>query len=505
MANLSFTSSGATPVSPFGIGGTKTVSPIGIGTQNAPPAAKALNTAQAAPAPSTPVKKTTVNNVDGSSHVTEYHAPATQVSSSSPTLYDSSDPLQLRPGETPQQYQSRVAMVQGANSSSGGSTSSQPTGTTATFPGLVSSLAKTSENGSQAARDYTAQTANYGAGNIPIGQNANAITDKYTGLINPIIKGTIGQEIGDRTTGTTQVGEGNAQLAAAAGGALIQGLTNQEQQELAGNSQGLTAQQQAANAANAAAGQANTGQGLAQSGLGAAGSLAQPQLGSIGQVPFSPTDMSQSSPLGAPGGSAADAASVAGQFQGAQAAAAAPGQAQASNIQAGGTAVTGANAQGLAQSIQQETALNTAASSATQLGTQVATAMQNAGINLTNSTDANTAINNLQSRLGNQAYTQLNIAVNDARSAYASILQSSGSATPTEAGNMANQNISANMSPKQILAAIDQLSQGVNARQTAAHEQTLRYQSQLSGSNNLSSNSGTGVVQTSAGAVNTDW
>jgi hypothetical protein len=197
-------------------------------------------------------------------------------------------------------------------------------------------------------------------------------------------------------------------------------------------------------------------------------------------------------------------ASLEGQASGtatsAAATTAAPGQASAQNTIAIGTAATGANATGLAQSIQQETELNTAASNATQLATQVQTALKNSGLNMTNSTDANTAINNLQSRLGNTGYTQLNIAVNDARNAYQSILTATG-ATPTDAGTAANQNINANMSPNQILAAIDQLSQGVYARQKSAQQQTQQYQSQLSGSGGSTGNGGGGSYTSSSGVT----
>lgn len=95
---------------------------------------------------------------------------------------------------------------------------------TTTFPGLVGSTVSSAQ------------------GNIPIGQNATDIANKYTGMINPIVRGSVGQQTGDRTTGTTPVGEGNAAVAAGAAGNLISGLTSQENQELAANSQKLTAQ-----------------------------------------------------------------------------------------------------------------------------------------------------------------------------------------------------------------------------------------------------------------------
>lgn len=373
----------------------------------------------------------------------------------------------------------------------------------------------------------------YGANISKISNYGNALADSYTngaGLA-PVSQGLAGQA--QQTTAAEVAGQQAAENAALA-------PINQE----------LTAQSQAQSGLASAGGIANTQQANTQSGLTSAGTLAQPQTTSPGQAVFNPATGQYTSassgggnPSTAPSGidqgawstyandlatgnvaaiptSITGNANLFGQLQqaataqnpnfnyntavgqgtGQQAVAAAGGTTQAQNIATAGTAVTGANAQGLAQSIQQETALNTAAANATALAGQVSTALTNSGLNMTNSTDANTAINNLQSRLGNAGYTQLNIAVNDARNAYQAILTATG-ATPTDAGAAANQNINANMSPKQILAAIDQLSQGVNARQQSQHAQTLQYQNQLANSGSTG-NTSSGVVQTSYGSIN---
>lgn len=493
MANLSFTSQGATPGmgTPFN---TKT-QPISYGTS---PVAKALNTAQSTPTPmpSTPVKKTTINNPDGSSHVTEYHAPIEPATSKTPKTSPSV------PAPVP------------------------------TFPGLIGSLANTSQQGSPTAQGYTAKTAEYGAGNLPIGQKAADIAAEYGQKIAEV--GGKGAQFqgGLLTTGTSPVAQGNAAIAAQTTAAQQNALATGEEAALQGTAQELTGQSQAANATNEAAGQATAAQGQVQSGLTSAGTLAQPNPTAQGQTTYNPLTNSFSggsypqnlativnSIKNGSIGYSDGVNSLAGLSPTAKAdvlAALGPGfdtvgsDAQAktrgTNIQTGGTAVTGANAQGLTDSIQQETQLNTAANNAQSLATQVSDALKNSGLNMTNSTDANTAINNLQSRLGNSAYTQLNIAVNDARNAYQAILTATG-ATPTDAGAAANQNINANMSPKQILAAIDQLSQGVNARQQSQHQQTTQYQNQLNGSGGTSPSGGTSgtTVHTSAGPVNTNW
>lgn len=531
------------------------------------PAANALNTAQSAPAPTTPVKKTTTNNVDGSSTSTEYHAPQTTPTSTAPTTSGVlapaptaptvASPFQVDPSTigTPGNQQS----VSQANSPSG-STSGvlqtnsngqaiQPNGTTLsgqtpTFGGIVGSLANTSQNGSQNATTATTGLLGAPTQNAALVSEAQDIGNKYSNEANKI--SNYGNALAGSYTngaGLAPVSQGLAGIAQNTTANELQGLQSAENLALNPIDKELTAQAQAQAGLQAAGGVANTQQANEQSGLGAAGSLATPSATSAGQTTYNPLTnsfsggSSQGNPTQAPSGytqaewdtivknvangvpnangslpavlqaqaqAAAQAqnpnfnyATAVGQAAGQQAVGAAGGTTQAQNIATSGTATTGANATGLAQSIQQETALNTAASNATALATQVQTALQNSGLNLTNSTDANTAINNLQSRLGNAGYTQLNIAVNDARNAYQAILTATG-ATPTDAGTAANQNINANMSPKQILAAIDQLSQGVNARQTSQHAQTLEYQKQLNESG-TSSNTGTSNTPSTSG------
>lgn len=521
MANLSFTTAGATPLNlanaqRLGLGNSSITSDPNVAARQKAgltPAATALNTAQSPrpvaptpppiPTPSTPVKSTTVNNADGSSHVTTYHAPET------PGLLSAS--------------------TNGTKST--GTTTETKTTPQSTFSGLVSDLGKTSKSGSVAAPGYIQDTSNYGAGNIDIGKKAADIAADYGKQIADVGQHGAKFQAGQLTTGTNPVAEGNAAITAQTTAAQQQALATGEEAALQGTGQELTGQNQAAGAANMAAGQAQQGQSIEQTGLQQAGSLAQPNATAQGQTVFDPTtgqftggsyqgNLSTVVNAIKDGqiGYTAGVDSLSGLSPTAKAdvlAALGPdfdtvssdanASTRGTNIQTGGTATTGANAQGLAQSIQQETELQTAASNAAALATQLSDALKSSGLNLTNSTDANTAVNNLQSRLGNSAYTQLNIAVNDARNAYQAILTATG-ATPTDAGTAANQNINANMSPKQILAAIDQLSAGVKARQDSAHQQTTQYQNQLSGSGaSRTASSGGATVQTSAGPVNTNW
>ena len=163
---------------------------------------------------------------------------------------------------------------------------SGPTTPTATYSGILNSLTQNSQQGSQPAQQYTAQTSTAGQGNEKIGQNAADIAAGYGAKIASVGQQGANAQAGYETTGTTPVAVGNsgiiAQNIAAQQSALAQG----ESAALQGTGQQLTAQNQEANAENAAAGQANTSQGLVQSGLNQAGTLATPSNAYM-QVPYS--------------------------------------------------------------------------------------------------------------------------------------------------------------------------------------------------------------------------
>lgn len=373
MANLSFTSQGSLPSQYFS---AKNLSAGPQTTQTTTPVSAALNAVQkpvynpppTIPPPTTPVKSTTVNNTDGSSHVTTYHAPDT--------------------GDT------------GA-----GGTKTADTTPATTFPGLIGSLANSSQTGSATTPGYIQKTADYGAGNIPIGQDAAKIAADYGKSIADVGGQGARFEAGQLTTGTSPVAEGNAAITAQTAAAEQAALASGESAALEGTSQELTGQGQAATAANAAAGQANASQGLKLTGLGTAAGLAAPQLGSIGQVPFSPISQEQGSPLGAPGGTAADAAKVAGQFQGAQALAAAPGQGAAQGQQA----LSAAGGLGTAGVLQTIPALQSASTAAEGISNTIQSYLQtNPTLNANTATVANLAQQWAQGKqLGNPAYQTL--------------------------------------------------------------------------------------------------
>lgn len=277
MPNLSFSTQGATPNMSMAMN-TPFNTP-------APPATNSVSRALSAPpaVPTTPVKKTTQNNVDGSSTVTEYHPPAQTTSGLLPQA--STQPLAS--ATSPQNDPTYNPTT--------GSTASNPTvastGTppaSSTFGGIVSGLANSSQTGSATTPGYIQNTADYGAGNVGIGQQAQTIADQYGQKIASV--GQRGAQLGggQLTTGTSPVAEGNAAVTAQTTAAQQQALATGEAADLQGIGYQLTGQNQAANAANEAAGQSNTAQGLEQSGLGAAGNLVAPQLGQPGQAYYNP-------------------------------------------------------------------------------------------------------------------------------------------------------------------------------------------------------------------------
>lgn len=273
----SFTTSGALPA--------QTSLGISNGTTSA---SRALNNAVSTPQQQTP-SWTTPQPVS---------APATGIASHTTTHPDGST---VKVTYAPDNGQKNVSSgnfttPSGAqvNGTTGGLISGPTTSQTtpSIFSGLIGGLSQASQQAvpqstnasnqlatattSPEAEQYTADTANYGAGNIPIGQAAADIGNKYGGQINDIQKSMNLQEAANASSGAP-VGLGRAGLIAQYGGQLLSGTSAAEAAALQGNAQQLTAQQQAANAANQAAGQANTGLGLKQSGLKSSADVAQNQ------------------------------------------------------------------------------------------------------------------------------------------------------------------------------------------------------------------------------------
>lgn len=463
MAGLSFTSQGATPFSGgtlananrLGLGKGLAINPAGGVTTSS--AANALNAAQSTQTPvaSTPVKKTTITNPDGSSHTTEYHKPDEQPLTSGIISQSKTDDNKTTP--TP-------ASVE------------KPT-----FPGLLGSLASTSQAGSEPAKNYTEQTAQYGAGNLPIGQSAADIAKEYGQKIADVGGQGARFEAGQLSTGTSPVASGNAAITAQTTAAQQQALATGEEAALQGTGQQLTAEQQAANAANAAAGQATAGQGQEISGLGTAAGLAQPTLGGIGQVPFSPTDQSQGAPLGStqPGGIQA-AGSLLGELQGAQALGAAPGTAEAGVI---GTQK--AQVEGYKSALQQ----------GQNLQAQLTDLIGTFGLNPNDINAVNAGLQKIAQNVSSPQYKILSNYVNDIANTYAQVLTPPGGSATDTTRSLATSMLDATAKGTSLIQTMKSLDQAAQAKIAGVS---------TTGSQN-SVGPKTGTVQTKAGAVNTDW
>lgn len=175
-----------------------------------------------------------------------------------------------------------------------------------TYSGIIGSLANTSQQGSPTAQQYTAQTAQTGQGNIPLGQNAQNIAQNYSQQLNDIAKAAAQSEGGITTSGMLlPIAQGREGVVSTIASNEQNAITNAEQQALAGNQQALTAQNQAATAENEAAGQATTAQGQAITGLNSAGTLSEPS-NAYSQLPFNQQLVgADGQPIGGAGGSGA--------------------------------------------------------------------------------------------------------------------------------------------------------------------------------------------------------
>ncbi len=308
-----------------------------------------------------------------------------------------------------------------------------------------------------------------GRDNVRIGQDARNISEMYGNEIANIGKLGAGAQAGYLSSGNSVVGAGNAQIASQSASARMNALAAAQEAALKGTGQQLTGQSQYASATDAALGGANTQQGQqlsglgtalgsantqqAQqlSGLGAAAGYAQPQVGAIGGVPYSPLDLSQSAILGTtqPGGVAA-AGNLLGQLQGAQAVGAAPGQTQATNYQTLGTAQTSGLAQGIqavnaapgtAQAgvigtqTQQIAGYQSALQQGQNLQAQLTDLIRTFGLNPADVNAANQGIQKIASNVSSPQYQILQNYVNDIANTYSQILTPpGGSATDTTRG-----------------------------------------------------------------------
>lgn len=398
---------------------------------------------QSSPEPSTPVKKVTTNHSDGSSSTTEYHAP-----------------------DSPQ-------TTAGANQ-------------TPTYSGLVTSLAQNALRQSPATATAAGSLLSAPQQNNAIAKKAQGIQDIYGGQIANVGNLGAGAVAGDLSTGTNVVGSGNAAIASQSASQRMNALANDESQQLGALDRQLAAQGQGQSALTSAGTLGNTAQGQLQSGLTSAAAAAAPQQYGLTNQPYNPLSDSYG---GGGAGGVLDRANLAGQVAGAQAAGAAPGNAQASNINTQGTATTDIAKTGLSQATQDYQNIYSSYNAADAQTKTLQNILESTGINATNSSDYNKAINSLKNRLGDSNFASFNTALQELQSMYSGLL-SFGGGTPTSQEAQAISVLNPNSSAAQINASIQQLQNAANAKLTAQNDKVNRYQSALNGgSTNSSTNS----------------
>ena len=303
------------------------------------------------------------------------------------------------------------------------------------------------------------------AQNTQLGQNATDITNSYNKQIAALAPLT--SAAGDLSTGTSAVGGGNATLDSSAISQRIGVLEGQEAQQLAGNSQGITAQ------------------GQAQSALNSAGQLTQPQLGSIGGQQYYNPVTAGSSGSGTLPQAAQDAVNL--QIQkvksgnstvaDAQSALSAYGQAGLNALQAGlgsgfsnvqSNANAASQATNLSNTSSQAQATQQAVTYANQVLDDLTAAynaqgsLQKTGIPLVN------AGANLLSQLTGFGISNTQGYSSTQGEALAAVSQalSSGGITPTSAGQIAQSLIPSNATPAQIQTAKTYLQTFLSQRQS---------------------------------------
>lgn len=361
---------------------------------------------------------------------------------------------------------------------------------TGTQKGLISDLRRTAQ------------------GNASIGQDARNISKTYSDEIARIGQLGAGAVAGNLSTGSNVVGSGNAAIASQSVSARMNALANANNAALQGTAQQLTGQGQQATAFNSALAGANTQQGQQITGLGTAAGYTQPI-----QLPYSNQyiDPMTGQPVGggATGGSLQNAVqTIAQQVQNGTMSYDQGVQALQGYGQGGMNALQqalGPNFSSLQSNAQ--AAANQAATLQTgtmggELTKQADTVVQHmqtlktAYQNLTAQFGIpalNQGINWFKGKIGDGELQSYKIALTNVRDELAKILGGGTSTDGTRA--TAESLLPDNMSPDQIDSAIKTASE---LMQSKINEYTRAPQYGNSGGAG-------GVVNTSAGAINTDW
>ena len=358
-----------------------------------------------------------------------------------------------------------------------------PTGTRGLFSNVVSSLANRGTTPNQQAQDYTAQAAQYGAGAIPIAEQARDIANQFGQKYAEVGQAGARFRAGQLTTGTSPVAEGNAAVTAQSTAAQQTALAQGQQAALQGIGYQLTGQQQAQQAANAAAGQAYTGQGLEQQALQQAGSLSQPSQNF--PFVFDPTTSSYTAPgvggagigAGLTGNPATDAQTFAQQVINHQipyadavrslgyAGPTAEAALQQAIVQGGGN-LTQLQAQTGVQTSQeaQVQGYKSALQQGQNLQSQLTDLITTFGLNPNDLNAANIAIQKIATNISDPRYQQLSNYINDIANTYAQILTPPGGAATDTTRSIAASMLDATAKGSSLISTMKALDNAANAK-----------------------------------------
>lgn len=332
--------------------------------------------------------------------------------------------------------QAQIARIDAAQNTANTSTntgiSSTPTQTniqsTPTFPGIVGSLIQNSLTQSPVASTAAQGLLTSPTQNNVIAQRAEDIRNLYGGQIAKVGQLGAGATAGDLSTGTNIVGSGNAAIASQSASQRMQALAADEAQQLNALNPQLTAQAQGQNALTSAGGLGNTAQSQLQSGLTSAAGLAQPQAYGLTSQPYNPLSDTYGG-----GGTAGvlDRATLAGQVAGAQAAAAAPGQAQASNVNTAATTVPQANQSIYNSALNSYYQLQNTTQNIDQFGNLLSQTMQQGGINPFDVKYANRTLSEIRGQLSSAQQAVYDNTLATLRSRVSGLLAAGGSEIPS--------------------------------------------------------------------------
>lgn len=412
---------------------------------------------------------------------------------------------------TPQPVVPQVPQPQPAPQPTPQTTPDNPT----TFPGLVKRLATTATAGSPEAQDYTRRAVEYGAGSIPIGQQARDIAQQFGQKYADIGQAGARFQAGQLTTGTTPVAEGNAAITAQTTAAQQTALAQGQQAALQGLGYELTGQQQAAGAAQAGANAALTGQGQAISGLGTAAGLAQPNVAAYGQTVFDPLTGEYTGGGGNlnPQTQATSLAQqvMSGQITYAQALASIGYAGSAGTnflnqaiTSAGGNplqleASGGAQQQVIGSQAQQIAGYQSALQQGQNLQSQLTDLITTFGLNPNDVNAVNIGLQKIAQNTSSPQYKILSNYVNDIANTYSQVLTPPGGSATDTTRSIAASMLDATAKGTSLIATMKSLDQAAQAK--IAGVSTTGVTQHPTNSSNVR----TGIVQTSAGAINTDW